>query len=109
MIQGPQFTLILKPQLCQQIIQSIFTYFFPESVSEYSKEDIEFFLLFINEQNKLRDLIQPIHSDDQSQNLFTLSIFKLQLDRVLCKGWGKSEAKSSPLNFYKLEVSYNIN
>ena len=106
MIQSPQFVeLISTPQLYQKIMEGLFTHFFPDSASMYSKEDIEFFMAFTNEKNALRILINPLHSDDQPQNQLNLSKFKNCLDRTLCKGWSESGAAADPLEFYKLEVS----
>lgn len=98
MIQGPQFEVISIPHLYQHIIEGFFTHFFPESGSVYSKSDIEFLLLYINQQDKLRS------SNNQSQSLINPAKFKLHLDRILCKGWSNSGASADPLFFYKVEV-----
>ena len=105
-IQSPQFTeLISIPHLYQKIMEDLFAHFFTDSTVMYSKEDIEFFMTFTNEQDILRI---PLHSDDQPQNLLNLSKFKIYLDRILCKGWSESGAAADPLEFYKLEVNHNL-
>ena len=101
MIQEQQFSgLLSSSQSYHQIIEGLFAYFFPDSASAYSKGDIEFFLTFINEQ-------EPLHSDNQPQNIINLLKFKFCLNRILCKGWSKSGAHANPLDCYKLEV-HNI-
>ena len=109
MIQSPQFIeLISTPQLYQRIMEGLFTHFFPDSALMYSQEDIEFFIAFTNDQKALRILINPLHSDDEPQNLLNLSKFKSCLDRILCKGWSESGAAADPLEFYKSDVSSNF-
>ena len=109
MIQSPQFIEVISTtQLYQKIMEGLFTHFFPDSVLMYSKEDIEFFMAFTNDQNALKILINPLHSDDQPQNIINLSKFKNCLDRILCKGWSESGAPADPLEFYKFEVSSNF-
>ena len=98
-VQIPQFTEpFSSPQSYNHIIEGLFTYFFPDSASVYSKGDIEFFLEFTNEKD---NCIQSLHSDSQPKNLLK---FKVHLDRILCKGWSKSGASANPLDFYKSEV-----
>lgn len=99
MLQSPQFAAIV--QMPQHIMEGLFTHFFPDTANPsavYSKEDIEFFLTFANEQ-------EIICQDDG--NLMSLSKFKFHLDRILCKGWSKNGAVAKPLTFYKLEVNSN--
>ena len=100
MLQSPQFAAIIQmPQLYQHIMEGLFTHFFPDTgdpAAVYSKEDIEFFLTFANEQ-------KTIYQDDG--NLISLSKFKFHLDRILCKGWSKNGTFAKPLTFYKLEVN----
>ena len=103
MLQSPQFAAVVSmPQLYQHVMEGLFTHFFPEisdRTAVYSKEDIEFFLTFANEQNNWKEAVY------QNNNLISLSKFKFHLDRILCKGWSKNGASAKPLTFYKLEVS----
>ena len=108
MLQSPQFTkVVTMSQLYQHIMEGLFAHFFPDtgnSKAVYSKEDIKFFLTFANEQDKQKAYSQLLSQDDQSANSISLSKFKFHLDRILCKGWSKSEIVAKPLTFYKLEV-----
>ena len=108
MLQSPQFTKIISmPQLYQHIMEGLFIHFFPDTDDSkvvYSKEDIEFFLTFANEQHKWKGHAQKFHQDDRSKNLISFSKFKFHLDRILCKGWSESGPTAKPLNCYKLEV-----
>ena len=95
------------PQLYQHIMEGLFTHFFPDTGDSYSKEDIEFFLAFTNEQDKQNAYNQAVQQDDQAKKFISLSKFKFHLDRILCKGWSKNRAAAKPLTFYKLEVNNN--
>jgi len=100
--------LISIKQYYQYVVEDLFAHFFPatnEPISVYSKEDIEFFLMFANQQNTLKDLIPTVHPDDHSKSHINLSKFKFYLDRILCKGWSENELVAKPLAFYKLEVN----
>ena len=112
MLHSPQFTKVVSvSQLYQHIMEGLFSHFFPDtgdSKAVYSKEDIEFFLTFANEQDKQKTHNQTLCQDDQSANSISLSKFKFHLDRILCKGWSKSEVVAKPLTFYKLEVKSDI-
>ena len=107
MLQSPQFATIAQmPQLYQHIMEGLFTHFFPDTgdpAAVYSKEDIEFFLAFANEQHNWKE---TIYQDDK--NVISLSKFKFHLDRILCKGWSKNGTSAKPLTFYKLEVNNAI-
>ena len=109
MLQNSQFIkLISVPQFYQCIMEGLFTHFFPDTndpTCVYSKEDVEFFLTFANDQSTLKDVTQPV---DQYQNLICFSKLKFYLDRILCKGWNENEIYAKPANFYKLEVNNNI-
>ena len=110
MLQNPQFTKLTTsmPQFYHYIMEGLFTHFFPDtgdSTTVYSKEDIEFFLVFANEQNSLEDITQTIHPYDQS---IYFSKLKFYLDRILCRGWNNNGTDARPLNFYNLEVNSNI-
>lgn len=103
MLESPQFNKIVSiPQLYQHVMEGLFTHFFPDTATVYSKEDIGFFLSFANEQNKWKTYIEAIY---QSENIINISKFKFYLDRILCKGWSKSGAIAKPLTFYKSEVN----
>ena len=108
MLHSPQFTQVVSVSpLYQHIIQGLFAHFFPDngdSKTVYSKEDIKFFLTFANEQDKQKAHNQILSQEDQSTNSISLSKFKFHLERILCKGWSKSEIVARPLTFYKLEV-----
>ena len=112
MLHSPQFTKVVSvSQLYQHIMEGLFSHFFPDtgdSKAVYSKKDIEFFLTFANEQDKQKAHNQTLCQDDQSANSISLSKFKFHLDRILCKGWSKSEVVAKPLTFYKLEVKSDI-
>ena len=103
MLQSPQFaTIISMLQLYQHVMEGLFTHFFPDTGVVYSKEDIEFFLTFANEQNDLKETIYQV------ENRISLSKFKFHLDRILSKGWSKNGILAKPLNFYKSEVNYSV-
>ena len=103
MLESPQFNKTVSiPQVYQHVMEGLFTHFFPDTTTVYSKEDIEFFLSFANEQYKWKAYIEAIY---QSENLINISKFKFYLDRILCKGWSKSGTIAKPLTFYKLEVN----
>ena len=82
-------------------MEGLFNHFFSDTMSIYNMEDVEFFLMFANEQNTLKD-IQTIHPDDQS---VCFSKLKFHLDKILHKGWNDSETVAKPMTFYKLEVN----
>ena len=96
MLQNSQLSkLIPMPQFYQHVMEGIFTHFFPDtddstSVTVYSKDDVEFFYKFANEQNTLKDANQIIHTDNQSKTFICFSKLKPFLDRILCKGWTKN-------------------
>lgn len=108
MLQSPQFhETISVPQLYQHVIEELFAHFFPDTNDPkivYSKEDVEFFLLFANEQNKWKIQIHGVYHD-QSENLINSSKLKFYLDRILCRGWSGNGTIAKPLTFYKSEVS----
>ena len=109
MLQNTQFTkLISVPQFYQSIMEGLFTHFFPDTndpTCVYSKEDVEFFLMFANDQSTLKDVTEMVYPVDQHQDLLCFSRLKFYLDRILCKGWNKNEMYAKPTKFYKLEVS----
>ena len=105
MLKNSQFTKL--PQFYQCIMEGLFTHFFPDTndpTCVYSKEDVEFFLMFANDQSTLKDVTETVYPVDQYP---CFSKLKFYLDRILCKGWSKDELYAKPTNFYKLEVSNN--
>lgn len=64
MLQNSQFTkLISVPQFYQYIMEGLFTHFFPDTndpTCVYGKEDVEFFLMFANDQSTLEDVTETI-------------------------------------------------
>ena len=92
------------PQLYQYVVEGLFNHFFSDTMSVYNVEDVEFFLMFANEQNTLKD-VQTIHPDNQSGNLICFSKLKFHLDKILRKGWNDSKTDAKPMTFYKLEVN----
>lgn len=98
------------PQLYKHIMEGLFIHFFPDTnncKAVYNKEDIEFFLSFVNEQNKWKAIMQKFYENVPSGSLISLSKFKFHLDRILCRGWSHSKTNAKPLTFYQLEVSHN--
>lgn len=91
-------------------MEGLFTHFFPDTndpTCVYGKEDVEFFLMFANDQSTLEDVTETICPVDRYKNVLCFSKLKFYLDRILCKGWSKNEIYAKPTNFYKLEVSSN--
>ena len=111
LLENSQFTDLMSiPLLYQNVIEGLFIHYFPDtndSKAVYNKKDIEFFLLFANEQNKWKVHVQTGHQNDLSDNFIGLSKFKFFLDRILCKGWCNNGEVAKPMTFYKLEVSNN--
>ena len=105
-IESSQFDETTEDRLYQHITDGLFSQFFPESSnSVYCKEDVNFFINYVNEE---ASLTRELSSDDEGHGCISLSKLKFHLSKILCRGWSSNEATAKPLNFYKLEVCMHL-
>jgi len=112
-LESPQFDLVKKQQTHLLVNDGLFAQFFPEiddsssfngsNVFSYCKEDVEFFVKFVNcKMPPIEDFSLQNLEEDKTCNC--ISLFKFHLEKILSRGWSKGKDFSKPLNLYKTEV-----
>ena len=109
--QSMPFETFIKIQLHHHVTDHLFCLFFPVSNKKYNKENVEFFLTFVNKQSDWILFSQEgghvAKSDDlQFTGCINLAKLKFQLDKILQIGWNNNGMEMKPLYFYKSEVMY---